>query len=152
MHDILHRVGIKATPVEVFRALTTVDGLASWWTTTTSGDGGAGGVLQFRFGARGGFDMRVEESLAEQRVTWRVISGPDAWLDTRITWQLLHQGDYTIVLFGHRDWREQSDFTHHCSTKWAVFIMGMKALLEGGKAAPWPHDVTLDDAEAAAAA
>ena len=32
MVDILHRVGIEATPQEVYEALATVDGLASWWT------------------------------------------------------------------------------------------------------------------------
>jgi len=39
MVDILHRVGITATPDKVYEALTTVEGLAAWWTTDTSGDG-----------------------------------------------------------------------------------------------------------------
>ncbi|GAA0579707.1 hypothetical protein GCM10009546_47700 [Actinomadura livida] len=33
MVDILHRIGIEgATPDEVYQALTTVEGLAGWWT------------------------------------------------------------------------------------------------------------------------
>ena len=58
MYDILHRVGIKASPREVYDALTTPEGLAAWWTTATSGDGKVGGILKFRFGS-GGFDMKV---------------------------------------------------------------------------------------------
>jgi uncharacterized protein YndB with AHSA1/START domain len=37
--DILHRVGITASKDAVFRALTTTDGLAVWWTEDTTGDG-----------------------------------------------------------------------------------------------------------------
>jgi hypothetical protein len=41
-------------------ALTTVDGLAGWWTHDTKGSGDLGRVLEFRF-AIGGFDMDVVE-------------------------------------------------------------------------------------------
>ena len=41
MVDILHRVGVKTSaPDEVYDALTTVDGLAGWWTNDTTGSGG----------------------------------------------------------------------------------------------------------------
>ena len=33
------------------------------------------------------------------------------------------------------------EFMHHCSTKWGSFLLGLKSLLETGKAAPWPNDV-----------
>jgi uncharacterized protein YndB with AHSA1/START domain len=42
MVDILHRVGIISSPDEVYTALTTVDGLANWWTEDTDGDSGVG--------------------------------------------------------------------------------------------------------------
>ena len=47
--DILHRVGIKSSPDAVYRALTTRDGLAAWWTDKTQGEGPVGGLFQFRF-------------------------------------------------------------------------------------------------------
>ena len=30
---------------------------------------------------------------------------------------------------------------HHCSTKWATFLMSLKSLVETGTGAPSPHDV-----------
>src|SRR5918998_2491289 len=54
MADILHRIGATATPDQVYDALTTVDGLAAWWTTDTQGDSAPGGTIQFRFGDTGG--------------------------------------------------------------------------------------------------
>ena len=29
---------------------------------------------------------------------------------------------------------------HHCSTKWAIFLMSVKSLVETGKGAPFPND------------
>ena len=50
MADILHRVGIKSSLDEVYKALATREGLAAWWTNNTQGESKVGGVLQFRFG------------------------------------------------------------------------------------------------------
>jgi uncharacterized protein YndB with AHSA1/START domain len=38
MVDIIHRIGIKASPAEVYAALSTVDGIAGWWTKETTGE------------------------------------------------------------------------------------------------------------------
>jgi hypothetical protein len=36
---------------------------------------------------------------------------------------------------------------HHCGTKWAVFLLSLKSLLETGKGAPAPNDIKLDSWE-----
>jgi uncharacterized protein YndB with AHSA1/START domain len=151
MYDILHRVGIKASPSDVFDALATRDGLAGWWTTTTDGDSAVGGILQFRFGTLGGFDMRVLDLDPGRHVLWQVVDGPTDWIDTRISFELKQDGDYTIVMFRHEGWRKPVEFMHHCSTKWGTFLMSLKSMLETGAAAPWPNDVKIDNFEAAAA-
>jgi uncharacterized protein YndB with AHSA1/START domain len=145
MVDILHRVGIKSPVVEVYAALTTAEGLAGWWTTKTQGDGNdVGGVVQFRFGA-GGFDMKVLELDPGKRVLWEVVDGPEEWIGTHVHWDLAQADDYTIVLFKHEGWKEPVEFMHHCSTKWAIFLMSLKSLIETGKGAPDPDDVKIDN-------
>lgn len=145
MVDILHRVGVEnATPEEVYDALTTVEGLAGWWTDDTKGSGEVGGKLEFRFPA-GGFDMEVVDLRPAERVEWRVVDGPAEWIGTTIGWDLRRDGDYTIVLFKHQGWKEPVEFMHHCSTKWATFLMSLKSLVETGKGAPAPRDVPIDD-------
>jgi uncharacterized protein YndB with AHSA1/START domain len=141
MVDILHRVGVKSPrPDEVYAALTTVDGLAGWWTDDTSGDADIGGVLRFRF-PPGGFDMEVVEQRPGERVSWKVVDGPVEWVGTTIDWDLRQDGDWTIVLFRHGGWAEPVEFMHHCSTKWATYLMSLKALVETGTGAPSPRDV-----------
>lgn len=141
MVDILHRVGVKtATPEKVYDALTTVDGLAGWWTDDTTSSAEVGGVLAFRF-PPGGFDMVVLELDPGKRVRWEVVDGPEEWIGTQISWDLRQDGDYTIVLFKHVGWKEPVEFMHHCSTKWATYLMSLKSLAEVGAGAPAPRDV-----------
>lgn len=37
------------------------------------------------------------------------------------------------------------EFMHHCSTKWAIFLMSLKSLLETGKGMPNPNDIKIDN-------
>jgi uncharacterized protein YndB with AHSA1/START domain len=145
MVDILHRVGIEnATPEKVYDALTTIEGLAGWWTDDTTGSAEPGGVIEFRF-PPGGFDMEVVEQRAPEHVAWKVVDGPQEWVGTTVDWALRQDGDHTIVLFKHEGWKEPVEFMHHCSTKWAIFLMSLKSLLETGKGQPNPNDVKIDN-------
>ncbi|HZM32994.1 MAG TPA: SRPBCC domain-containing protein [Burkholderiales bacterium] len=150
MADILHRVAIKSSPDEVYKALATREGLAGWWTQNTQGESKVGGALEFRFsdpkGAEiGGFDMKVLELEPARRVSWQVVGGPEEWVGTRISFELKRDGGYAVVLFKHLGWKQPVEFMHHCSTKWAMFLMSLKSLVETGKGAPSPHDVKIDN-------
>ena len=144
MVDILHRVGIKAPVGEVYKALTMREGLAGWWTNNTQAESKVGGALQFRFSAGGaeigGFEMKVLELQPAKRVLWQVVGGPEEWVGTRIGFDLKQAGEHAIVLFKHQGWKEPVEFMHHCSTKWAMYLMSLKSLMETGKGAPNPND------------
>jgi uncharacterized protein YndB with AHSA1/START domain len=147
MVDILHKVGIRSSSrQEVYRALTTLEGLSAWWTSDTQGESRVGGVLEFCFNA-GGFDMKVLELRPDERVLWEVVAGPREWIGTTISFDLKQQADWTIVLFKHQGWKEPVEFMHHCSTKWGVFLLSLKSLLETGKGAPFPNEIKLDSWE-----
>ena len=146
MVDILHRIDVEGvTPDKVYDELTTVEGLAGWWTDDTKGTGDeVGGVVAFRF-LPGGFDMEVTELKPSERVTWRVADGPEEWIGTTIDWHLRQDGDYTIVLFEHLGWKEPVEFMYHCSTKWAIFLLSLKSLVETGTGQPSPKDVRISN-------
>ena len=144
MADILHRIGATVTPDKVYDALTTLDGLAAWWTTDTTGDPAVGGKLAFRF-PQGGFDMEVLEQTPGERVRWQVIDGPPEWIGTTVDWRLGRADGYTILNFAHEGWAEPVEFFGHCSTKWATFLMSLKSLVETGAGAPAPDDVAISD-------
>ena len=148
MTDIVHRIAIKAPAAQVYAALATVPGLAGWWTEQTTGSSKVGGELAFRFYLEngellGGFDMDVLELSPGDKVRWQVKDGPPEWIGTRIEFSLSRQDDWTVVLFGHRGWREEVEFTAHCSTKWATFLVSLRDFVETGKGRPAPNDLRL---------
>jgi hypothetical protein len=148
MVDILHRVGIKSSLSEVHKALATRDGVAAWWTNNTQGESKVGGTLKFRFSAGGadfgGVEVKVLELRPAEVVLWDVVDGPEEWIGTTISFELKQDGEYSIVLFKHQGWKEPVEFMHHCSTKWAIFLMSLKSLVETGKGAPSPEDIKID--------
>ena len=150
MPDIIHRVGIKASSSKVYAAVSTVEGVAGWWTTNTSGSSNMGGTIGVRFHSAegkeiGSMKMEVVALDPNKKVQWRFTSGPEEWIGTDVIFDLSQDGDHTIVLFGHRNWREANDFTAHCSMKWATFLLSLRELVETGKGKPSPDDIKIDN-------
>jgi uncharacterized protein YndB with AHSA1/START domain len=150
MVDIIHRVGIKASDEQVYKALSTIDGLSNWWTEEVEGNEQVGGKIQFTFRTetgdiKGQMIMEVLELNPQKNVRWRCVDGPPEWIGTDISFDLSWQNDQTIIIFGHRNWREAIEFMAHCSTKWAVFLLSLREYVETGKGKPSPHDVKIDD-------
>jgi len=134
--DILHRVGIDTSVDKVYETLTTLEGNRGWWDSRARGDGHKGGVLTFFE-----HDFQVTDAVPGELVKWKCVRGSPEWLGTEITFQLAHKKDQTFVLFKHAGWKEPVEFMHHCSTKWATFLLSLKALLETGKGRPAPGEV-----------
>ena len=140
MPDILHRVTIKSpSPGETYKALTTPEGLAGWWTTNTELGGDA---IHFRFGENENIDMKVLDQDPDRRVA--LASG------RRPTGLDRHQGRLGPSAGRRLDGRlvqarglaaSPCEFMHACTTKWGLFLMSLKSLVETGKGAPWPNDV-----------
>lgn len=146
MVDIIHRVGIEAPLAHVYSALATVDGIAGWWTREATGTSAPGGRIEFPFstprGERVGcIEAEVLDLRANEAVHWRFKSGPPEWVGTDALFSLSRDGEFTIVRFAHRNWREAVEFTAHCSTKWATFLMSLKDYVETGQGRPAPDDV-----------
>lgn len=137
MPDILHRVGIAAEPDRVFEALTTVEGIRNWWSAETHGDASEGGAFQFRHN-------RLEVIHADPAlVTWHYSGPAEDWVGTEISFRLEWRDGQTFVLFYHKGWREPNEFMHHCSTKWATFLLSLKDMVESGEGRPEPRDTKI---------
>jgi uncharacterized protein YndB with AHSA1/START domain len=141
---IRHRVGIDACVLKVYDALATREGVAGWWTRDVRGASRPGKALAFYFGDRDpSAVMEVRELSRPECVVWRCTEGPSEWMNTTVSFFLYEDGPETVLLFTHAGWSEPFEFMHHCSTKWAYFLLGLKAGFEGGKANPWPDDMAI---------
>jgi uncharacterized protein YndB with AHSA1/START domain len=150
MVDIIHRIGIKAPASKVHAALSTIEGIAGWWTRETTGKAGPGGAVHVLFRSpdgseKGQMDFELTELGPNGAVRWRFLAGPPEWLGTEVTFQLARDGEHTVVLFGHNNWREPVEFMAHCSMKWATFLLSLRDLVEAGTGKPSPDDLKIDN-------
>ena len=87
--------------------------------------------------------MEVVELSPDDRVQWRCVSGPPEWVGTTVAFDLKTSGGETVLLFAHANWREPAEFMHHCSTKWATVLIGLRSGLEGGAFTAFPDDTKI---------
>jgi len=66
--------------------------------------------------------------------------GTREWVGTTLTFDLQEADGETVVLFTHGGWREPVPFLHHCTTKWGVYLLGMRTWLQGGSPSSFPDD------------
>jgi uncharacterized protein YndB with AHSA1/START domain len=150
MADIIHRIGIKAPAAKVYEAVATTQGVSGWWTRETTGTSKVGGTVNVRFRQKDGkeigqMDFEFTRLEPNREVHWRILDGPPEWVGTAVTFQLAEDGDMTILVFGHRDWKEPVEFMAHCSMKWAVFLLSLRELVETGRGKPSPDDLKIDN-------
>lgn len=150
MVNIIHRVGIKSPLEKVYEALSTKAGISGWWTEDTSGVSQTGKTIVVRFRAPdgnevGSMDIEVIDLIPGNKVHWKFTAGPQEWIETEVVFDLHEEGDFTIVLFRHINWKEEVEFKAHCSMKWATFLLSLKELIETGKGKPSPDDIKIDN-------
>jgi uncharacterized protein YndB with AHSA1/START domain len=150
MADIIHRIGIKAPVSKVYAAVSSVEGVAGWWSRDTSGESKLGGEVRIHFRNPDGREIgnmtfTLQKLIPDKEVQWHFKAGPEEWLGTDVTFGLTQEGDMTIVLFGHRNWTKVGEFMAHCSLKWATFLLSLRQLVETGKGRPSPEDLKIDN-------
>ncbi|MCO6438452.1 MAG: SRPBCC domain-containing protein [Phycisphaerae bacterium] len=137
MPHIRHLLTIDAPPEVVFRAVTTHEGLAGWWTRENVAEARVGAILEFKFGDHYHNKMRLTRLEADRRVEWECLQGDKEWVGTRFFFDLQDQNDKTLLRFGHDDWREVTDFYANCNTHWAHYMNSLKAYCETGRGTPF---------------
>lgn len=150
MIDIVHRIGVRAPADRVQEAVSTARGVAAWWTRDTTGGQSGNEPMTARFVGPDGEEIgrmsfEVTSRVPNREVRWRFVDGPPEWVGTEATFDFLEEGDMTILVFGHRGWREQVEFTAHCSMKWATFLLSLRDFLESGRGRPAPADLKIDN-------
>ncbi len=123
---------IDVTQEKVFRAISTIEGLANWWTLQTEGNAAIGGEIQFDFGDFQGPKMRVIEASPNHTVIWECVDSPHGWLGNTFVFQLDENEGKTRVRFSHRGWTEQDDFYAICSFSWGRYLESLRQYCQTG--------------------
>jgi len=140
---VRHVFDIQAPPESVFAAITSADGLSSWWTTEVRADDAELGSL-FRFTFRGAFapELRITEIEPPTHVAWEGVRGHDAWGATTIRFRLDRLDAGTLVHFWHQMGPEHSEeAVASANFIWGYYLDSLRLLCETGHGKPYRRGV-----------
>jgi len=123
-------VSVNAPADRITDALSTSEGLASFWTTDSHAEPHTGSVARFGFGGPE-LQMRIDR-LDDFPMP------PGHWAETTVTWDLTQSGDGAEVLLQHGNWPapiEQAELAATAYT-WALILTALKGYAETGTPQP----------------
>jgi uncharacterized protein YndB with AHSA1/START domain len=139
MADIALQIRVAAEPETVYRAVSTPEGVAGWFTTGAEIGEGVGALHRLSFpGAPMAWEFRVDEAAAGKRLAQTVIAGPPQWIDTEIVYALEADPEGgTVVRFDHTGFAEADDMFREVTMGWAGMFTRLKEYVETGTPAPY---------------
>jgi uncharacterized protein YndB with AHSA1/START domain len=130
---------IVADEATVRAALTTTEGIASWWSDSAEGDPErTGGQLRVRFpDVPEPFEFAVAHD--EHATSWKTGAFPPWWQGTTIRWQLEPNPETraTLLRFAHTGFDPDDDIIPIITPAWATIIGRLKQYAETGRAEPF---------------
>jgi uncharacterized protein YndB with AHSA1/START domain len=138
MPDLLHAIPVNAKKDAVLKAISTTEGLRSWWTSDCEAAPKIGHVNVFRFGPRTEFHFRVDRH-DENGLQWTCIEAdmaPAEWVGTTMTFDLTSQDSVTRIDFVHGGWQRADGDMPICNTTWGDLMYRLKDYVEGRPRGP----------------
>lgn len=124
--DIRRKIGIRATPVRVWKALTDPKELTRWFARRAKVSPGLGGSMEFSWGG-----ARLPASIAVWHPPKTLVLD---WIDgTKVRFDLKKQGKETIVSLSHLGFRDAVHGVDEWATAregWALYLLNLKGYLE----------------------
>jgi uncharacterized protein YndB with AHSA1/START domain len=138
--DYTCTVAIKSPPERVHSALTTLEGIAGWWTALVEGSAQPAGTIELRFdGLDERITMHVDSAAAPTGVIWTCTTntGHPEWAGTTVMFGLTPTSAGTVLAVRHVGLTNSLVCYEQCSTGWARFLASLKAYVERGAGSPY---------------
>src|SRR6202022_1066635 len=82
---LVHQVNVKATPEQIYAAVSTANGLGAFWTSDSQAESRVGSIATFGFGGPTQ-RMRIDELKPGKRVKWTALADFPNWDGRTVTW------------------------------------------------------------------
>jgi uncharacterized protein YndB with AHSA1/START domain len=136
--QILHVFDVQASKETVFRAISSLQGLAEWWTTDVSGEQTVGGTILFHFGGDFNPHMEITHLAQNHSTKWKCTGGHDKWLSSLFTFSLKDQESQTRVMFQQEYATELSDDDYGIyNFNWGYYLESLRLYCENGEGKPY---------------
>lgn len=132
MADICHDFPIKGSAAQVFAAISTPEGLDSWWTKTCRGTPREGAEYDLGFGQGHDWRALVTQCAPESVFELKMTHADDDWRGSSLNFKLKGDSDNTQVVFRHSGWPEENEHYRGSCYCWAMYLRHLKRYVESG--------------------
>lgn len=143
MAEIRHRVGIRGSPSAVYAALIQPGQLKSWWASHATGSPRIGHELVLNFAGLAQLTFKILELVPDQRVSLQCVSGPGPWVGSELGVDLEPTDDQVFLTLTHSNVDPADPSYLYFNTRWPVYLLSLKSLIEIGKGMPYPTEAKI---------
>jgi uncharacterized protein YndB with AHSA1/START domain len=136
MTKISHEIRVNASMADVFKTISTTDGLKGWYTTRTEGDIVLGKSIKVHADGRPSFCWRISELRPPTATKWECVEGPGAAPGATVTFRLSAKDSRTQVRLDYEGLPEDDSAFVTCNTLWGIMLGHLKQYAETGKPSP----------------
>ena len=140
---VRHRVGIQGARSAIYAAITQAEGLASWWSTTATGECSVRQALDLGFGESITLTFFVCELELDKSILLECPNGPGPWGKSRLCFELEDVSDQVLVTLIHSNEQASDDDFLYFNTKWPLYLLSLRDYIETGTGQPCPNDVPI---------
>jgi len=133
MADIFHDFPIVTSSECVFRAISTSEGLDTWWTKRSSGVPQEGAVYELWFGPEYDWRGKVTRYRPDAEFELEMVRADSDWLGTRVGFRLEPRDRRTWVRFYHTGWPGTNEHYRISCNCWAMYLRVLRRSLEHGE-------------------
>lgn len=146
MPHFRHNLTLRASPDDVFAALTTPRGIAGWWSDDCDVPTTVGSTVRVRFDCAKK-DFRIERLEPGRALEWRCTAAyidlpqlerRSEWVGTRLRFELAPTaGGGTELAFEHEGLEPSLDCFELCRAGWRQFLGSLQRFVETGRGEPY---------------
>lgn len=136
-YNIYHNLQIKASPKEVYAAVTKPEQLNNWWTLKSSGKSELGAEYNLNFTDTYDWYGKVSKCEPNKLFYIKMTKSDADWNATTVGFDLEAINNGTLLKFSHENWLESNRNFKHASFCWAMLLNGLKNYLEKGIIIPF---------------
>ncbi|MDN5211632.1 SRPBCC domain-containing protein [Fulvivirgaceae bacterium BMA12] len=144
MKETRHFIGAKTTKQKMFEAISLPGELQKWWATTAKGIPETGETLELYFHELTTLKFRYTEMIPSEKLVLTCHDGFGPWQDTVLTFEIEEKDDQVFLTHIHDNIiPEDVEALTYFSSKWTIYLLSLKNLLENGTGTPFPKEIKL---------
>ncbi len=143
MARLRHRVGIRGASEDIYRKLFHPEELSAWWATRASGKAELGGELNLEFAELATLSFTIAALQPSMTVRLECLAGPGAWAGSTLSFDLHEDQGQVFVTLVHENTAASEDDLLYFNTKWPLYLLSLRDLVESGAGQPYPSEVKI---------